>query len=244
MIGKPFIILSSVDSTNNHAMGLIREGKAASGMAIFALEQTNGKGQRGKTWQSNIGENIMLTTVLDSKGFSIHEQFPISAAVALGCYDFFSKYAGEETSIKWPNDIFWRDRKAGGILIENIIHHGDWEWCVIGMGININQVNFSDIENKTVSIKQITGQHFDPIKLSKDLLACIYKRIATLKSDGAVATINEYNMYLYKKGQLNKFKRGQKVFEAEVHQVNIHGELQISHAITENIRHGELVWLL
>ena len=244
MIGKPFIILSSVDSTNNHAMGLIREGKAASGMAIFALEQTNGKGQRGKTWQSNSGENIMLTIVLDGKAFSLLEQFPFSAAVALGCYDFFSKYAGEETSIKWPNDIFWRDRKAGGILIENIIHHGNWEWCVIGMGININQVNFSDIENKTVSIKQITGQHFDPIESSKELLACIYKRIASLKSYGADTTINEYNRYLYKKGQLNKFKRGQKVFEAEVQKVNLQGELQISHDFAESIRHGELVWIL
>jgi len=61
MIGKPLIILSTVDSTNNHAMRLIREGKAADGMVVFALEQSQGKGQRGKNWLSQSGKNIMMS---------------------------------------------------------------------------------------------------------------------------------------------------------------------------------------
>ena len=112
MIGKPFIILSSVDSTNNHAMELIREGKAATGTAIFSLEQTSGKGQRGRNWISEPGQNIIISVILGFEGQAIRQQFLVSAVAALSCHDLLSKYAGDETCIKWPNDLFWRDRKS------------------------------------------------------------------------------------------------------------------------------------
>ena len=71
-----------------------------------------------------------------------HRQFQLSVAVALGCFDLFQKYAVSKSFIKWPNDIFINDSKAGGILIENVIKGKIWQWAVIGMGLNINQQNF------------------------------------------------------------------------------------------------------
>jgi BirA family biotin operon repressor/biotin-[acetyl-CoA-carboxylase] ligase len=115
-IGQRLIILPSIDSTNNYAMGQANAGLAGHGTVYFALEQTAGKGQRGKSWITTVGENIMMSVVIEPQSLKINDQFLLSAAIALGCYDFFKSYAGDEISIKWPNDIYWRDRKAGGYL--------------------------------------------------------------------------------------------------------------------------------
>ena len=225
-------------------MQLIRDGEVSSGTAIFALEQTNGKGQRGRIWESTIGKNIVLTVVLDAERFSLMDQFPVSAAVILGCHDFFSAYAGEETSIKWPNDLYWRDRKAGGVLIENIVGEGKWKWTVIGIGININQETFDTYRNKAVSLKQITGKDFDSIELAKELCIHLEKRFEEIKAKSASTILFEFNKRLFKKGQVVKFKRNQIIFEATVLQTNMQGELEIQHSITESIRQGEIEWLL
>ncbi|WP_315818363.1 biotin--[acetyl-CoA-carboxylase] ligase [Paraflavitalea speifideaquila] len=118
-IGQRLIILPVIDSTNNYAMAQATAGLASHGTVYFALQQTAGKGQRGKTWHTTPGENIMMSVVIQPQALITNQQFLLSAAIALGCYDFFKTYAGEETSIKWPNDIYWRDRKAAGILIES-----------------------------------------------------------------------------------------------------------------------------
>ena len=150
-IGKPFIELQSIDSTNKYAMGLIHgdilpdgHGEAQHGMAIFSHEQTAGKGQRGKNWVSEKDANIALSILLNPFPLSVPDQFKLSVSIAISTWDLFSKYAGDETRIKWPNDLYWRDRKAGGILIENIIKSsqsvvGSWQWSVIGIGINIKR---------------------------------------------------------------------------------------------------------
>ena len=127
-IGKPFIELQSIDSTNKYAMALIRgndvperQGEAQHGTAIFSHEQTAGKGQRGKEWISEKGSNIVLSILLNPYPLALTDQFKLSVCVAVSIHELLSKYAGDETKIKWPNDLYWRDRKAGGVLIENIV---------------------------------------------------------------------------------------------------------------------------
>ena len=99
------------------------------------------------------------------------------------------KYAGDETKIKWPNDLYWQDRKAGGILIESIVRSresgvGSWEWAIIGIGININQTTFPDDLPNPVSLKQITGKNFDPVELAKELCGLLDKRFTELIENG------------------------------------------------------------
>ena len=100
----------------------------------------------------------------------INEQFLLSASIALSCYDLLNKYLPGEIFIKWPNDLYIRDRKAGGILIENIISGIIWKYAIIGIGININQTKFDKRLPNPVSLKQATGQTFDVIDLAKKLL--------------------------------------------------------------------------
>ncbi len=152
------IILESVDSTNNYAMAMVQKGVANSGDAVFAMEQSSGKGRRGKTWKSQRGENILLTVLAQMQWLPVQEQFRLSMAVALACHDFFSQYIKENIKIKWPNDIFINDSKAGGILIENVVKGNLWQWAIIGIGLNINQEDFEKDILKAISLKQITGQ--------------------------------------------------------------------------------------
>ena len=119
-LGLPFIELQSVDSTNNYARQQIHEGLACHGMAVFAHEQHAGKGQRTKSWTSQKSANITLSLLLEAPKLQLTEQFQLSACMAVAIRDFFSKYAGE-AKIKWPNDLYWQDRKAGGVLIENVV---------------------------------------------------------------------------------------------------------------------------
>jgi len=244
MIGEPFNILPTTDSTNNHAMNEARLGQTSDGAAYFALDQYQGKGQRDKTWNSKPGENIILSVVKDCSGFHLNNQFQLSVAVALACFDFFSAYAGDETRIKWPNDLYWRDRKAGGILIENMVKSDRWGKAIIGMGININQTTFDTIEGKPVSLKQITGKSFDPISLAKELCQHLEHRFLVLENKPFDQLLSAYNDQLYKKDELVPFKRNNIQFQAKVNGVDKDGHLLIMHGVEERIRFGEITWLL
>jgi BirA family biotin operon repressor/biotin-[acetyl-CoA-carboxylase] ligase len=243
MTGEPFNILPTTDSTNNHAMNQARLGLASDGTAYFALDQFQGKGQRTKTWNSKPGENIILSVVKDCSGFHLNNQFPLSVAVALACFDFFSAHAGDETRIKWPNDLYWRDRKAGGILIENMVKSNRWDKAIIGMGININQTSFETIEGKPVSLKQITGKTFDPVGLAKELCHHLENRFSMLETKPFDELLSAYNEQLFKKDEVVAFKRNNIIFEAKVNGVDKDGHLKIMHGVEERIPFGEISWL-
>ncbi|MEO6720670.1 MAG: biotin--[acetyl-CoA-carboxylase] ligase [Ferruginibacter sp.] len=239
-----FIILNQVDSTNNYAMGTVHEGLAKHGNAVFSPFQTNGKGQRGKVWQTEPGQNIALSVILNPKHLNVHHQFQLSLAVALASYDLFSKYAGEETCIKWPNDIYWRDRKAAGILIENLISGNEWKWAIAGIGINVNQTTFDNSLKKVVSLKQITGKDFDPGELAKELHQHILKRTGDLSRKAFSVLLNEYQGHLYKINSVVKLKKENMVFETMIKGISPTGQLLTFDVIERQFDFGEVEWVL
>jgi len=162
--------------------------------------------------------------------------------VATAALRFFNRYAIDNTSIKWPNDIYWCDRKAGGILIENVIQGAAWKYSVVGIGININQTDFGDLKNKAVSLKQITGNNFDPVSLAKELCDIVNTQFDQLTLDPN-AIIREYRSNLYKLGQKIKFKKGNRIFEAIMKDVTDTGQLIVQHAV-ERFDVGEVEWML
>ena len=174
-LGEPLIELFEIDSTNMYAMEQIHAQKASSGSVYQADFQTHGKGQHGRIWESTPGQNLLCSYILElnslnkGKNWVPSDQIGLSAAVALGAQAFFMGYAGDETKIKKPNDIYWRDRKAGGILIENIVRGSTWTWSVIGIGFNINQTQFTHEAGNPVSLKQITGKDWNLKTLQKKL---------------------------------------------------------------------------
>ena len=255
-IGKPFIELQSIDSTNKYAMELIHEdhlpdgqGEAQHGMAIFSHEQTAGKGQRGKNWTSEKGSNIALSILLNPYPLSVPDQFKLSVCIVVSVWDLFSKYAGDETKIKWPNDLYWRDRKAGGILIENVVQSnqsaiGSWQWAVVGIGINLNQSAFDPNLPNPVSLKQITGKNFEPIELAKELCLIIEKNYQVLIAENFLLLFNQYQAHLYKKDEKVKLKKGARVFETTIKGVSETGQLITRHSIEEKFEFGEVEWII
>ena len=238
-----FKVLDRVDSTNNYAMGQVHAGLASNGMACFAHEQTGGKGQRGNNWVAEPRKNIALSVVLQPGQLKASQQFYLSATVALACFEFFSVYAGDETRIKWPNDIYWRDRKAGGILIENIFHGAAWRYAVVGMGFNINQVTFNEDLKNPISLKQITGTAPDPLALAKELYVLLMKRVEALHSTNFDKIIEQYNQHLYRRNEKVKLKKGNMVFETLVNGVNGNGQLITTDTSERQFDFGEVEWL-
>lgn len=244
-VGQPFVVLPVTDSTNNYAMGQVKAGLAGAGAVFLALEQTAGKGQRGRSWAAKAGENIMMSAVLAPEGFSASNPFPLSAAVALGCYHFFKTYGSAEmTRIKWPNDLYWQDRKAGGILIENLLGaNGAWKWAIVGMGLNINQAQFPPELPNPVSLKQITGKEHDIVQLARELCHCVQSSLDLLHQKGPAHLLEQYNEWLYKKGEKVWLKKDQVIFETTIVGVTARGELHTRDAMERVFTHGEVEWV-
>ena len=284
-LGLPFIELLSVESTNNYALTQLHAGLTQHGTTFFAHEQIAGKGQRGKKWIAAKGSSIIISVVINPRPLQVTQQFQLSACIALSVCEFFSQYAGEATSIKWPNDLYWNDRKAGGILIENIIgtrksdpdlacrqtgsyrNRGQqyednltfeighpqaasdstsskWLWAVAGIGININQTIFPEELANAVSLKQITGKNYDPVKLAQELCFLMDKNFKKLISDGFEDIYTSYLSHLYKKNEMVKLKKDSRVFEALIKSVSPAGELIVQHAIEERFQFGEIEWII
>jgi BirA family biotin operon repressor/biotin-[acetyl-CoA-carboxylase] ligase len=199
ILGAPLIELSTIDSTNIYAMAQIKEGLAESGSCFRADYQTHGKGQHGRVWESSKGQNILCSYILELekldalKKWAPTDQIGFSAAIALGIRAFFDAHTNGDTKIKRPNDIYWRDRKAGGILIENLLKGKAWTWAVVGIGININQTVFSPEAPNPVSLKQITGRDWDILSLQEALSKAINKSIQDWLMEGEEKTIQAFD---------------------------------------------------
>lgn len=240
--GGFFTILDIVDSTNNYAMQKVQEGLAKHGWAWFALEQTAGKGQRGKNWDSEKGKNIALSLVLDPEHLKITNPFHLSAAIAVSISELLKKYAGDDVKVKWPNDLYWRDRKAGGILIENKFQGKVWKWAVVGIGININQTEFNKDLINPVSLKQITGKDLNVIELAKELHALLMNNLSARATEAEI--LQQYNQQLYKINQLVTLKKGGVKFDTVIKEISAQGKLVTVDAIEREFDFGEVEWVL
>ena len=236
--------LGSVDSTNNYAMGMVHAGMAKHGEAWFADEQTAGKGQRGKHWMGKPGENIAMSIALYPLKLATSQQFQLSMATALACHQLFTQHGLDEIKIKWPNDLYWRDRKAGGILIENVFAGNQWKAAVVGTGININQTEFDQALKNPVSLKQITGKTIDVVQAAKDLHQLILNRFESLSSGENESFLQEYNQQLFGLNKTVRLKKDNAVFETTVKGVNAHGQLITVDSTERYWDFGELSWVI
>jgi BirA family biotin operon repressor/biotin-[acetyl-CoA-carboxylase] ligase len=256
LIGTPFIELQKIDSTNNYALRQIHAGLAQHGLAVFAHKQMEGKGQRGKIWSSDNDSNMALSIAIKPAPLTIAQQFQLSACIAVAVQEFFRKYAGIDTRIKWPNDLYWKDRKAGGILIENVIggqkpevrgqkpEKSTWQWAVIGIGININQTAFPPELPNAVSLKQITGESSNPIELAKELCNIIDNYFHELITKGFENILSIYLSHFYKRDKKVKLKKDNRIFDAVIKGISSTGKLIVQHGIEEEFGVGEVEWVI
>lgn len=204
MSTNQIIRLNEVESTNSYLMELMREDRNRPQlMAVMAEHQTSGRGQRGNTWLSEPGKNLTCSFLLRHGSISAKEQYAVSAFVAYGLYKTIARYMTsiqkEHLSIKWPNDIYYGDSKIGGILIEHSITGEVIDYSIAGIGLNLNQEVFpSEIPNP-VSLRQITGEEYDP----EEVLARILKRFGFMIEEFLLGNYGEmhqrYMSHLYRR---------------------------------------------
>ncbi len=206
-------------------MEQVNSGQVTSGTAWFTSNQTAGKGTRGKQWLAQPGDISALTIALQPAMLPLSRQFMLSVAVALGTTDFFTSYAGDETIIKWPNDIYWRDRKAGGILIENVLRGNIWQYAIIGIGLNINQASFPPDLPNAVSLRQITGKSREAETLARELCTFLDKRIRQLQPANYETLLAEYTSRLFRWQQSGLYRKDGEIFEGIIRDVLPDGHL-------------------
>ena len=190
VFGNKIITLDETPSTNAYLQELISKTECFEGLVVVTKNQTQGKGQRGNTWESENGKNLTFSVLL-KPNLPIEEQFVLSQMVSLGIYDFLAKMGFEHVAIKWPNDIYVDGKKIAGILIENTLTSNKIANCIVGIGLNVNQTQFSPTINAT-SLALLTEQTFEMQPLLNELLKCIEVRYLQLKAGKTSLIKHEY----------------------------------------------------
>ena len=173
---QPRIIrLEETTSTNNYLRGLVGKESLPEGSIVVTEYQTAGRGQVGNTWESEPGKNLMFSIILYPDFLPANRQFLISQIAALSVKETLDAYV-DGITVKWPNDIYWRDKKICGMLIENDLTGHSLYCSVIGIGININQREFLSDALNPVSLVQITGREYDREEILNSFLKRLYDR--------------------------------------------------------------------
>lgn len=220
---KNSFYIAETSSTNETLWQKSRQQELPEGFAIYTDFQTSGKGQTGNSWFSGKKKNILCSLLLYPGHIRIAEHFILSQLVSVAVKKTLDEYV-DNISIKWPNDIYWKDQKIVGMLIENSIQGAEIRQSVIGIGININQKQFPAELINPVSLYQITGktQARKPIleKLQKNILH-IYRHWDTERIK------TSYMNMLYRNQGFHPFKENETIFEARIHAIHSDGCLEL-----------------
>jgi len=153
------MIIESCNSTNTLLKELLAKGEWPEGERFIRADyQTAGRGQTGNGWESEKGKNLLCSILIDRQPSLISHQFYLNVAVSAAVCKIAKLFGGDEVSIKWPNDIYWKDKKLAGILIENAIIGNELKYSIVGIGLNVNQTEWHSGAPNPVSLKQISGK--------------------------------------------------------------------------------------
>ena len=153
------IHLESLSSTNSYLLG--HKSSIDDRMTVVTADyQTAGKGQGTNRWESEPGKNLLFSILIHPKSISANRQFVISMAISMALRDALSEYI-DDVHVKWPNDIYYKDKKICGILIENNLSGNSIKDCVIGIGVDVNQRLFLSNAPNPISMYNILGHETD-----------------------------------------------------------------------------------
>lgn len=224
-VGHKLLKFSSLTSTNDCSWELLSDKSLPDGTVVWTPLQTHGKGQRGKLWLTEEGKSLPFSIIFKPK-VSVSEQYFLNKAISLGVCEGVSSF-GVEAKIKWPNDIYVADKKLAGILIENSLKGSFLQVVVVGVGVNINQEEFTKDLPNPISLKQVLQQTFDIEVVLKDLCYYIEKRYMQFKAGQFEKIDADYHASLYHIQQMKTFQVGDKRFEAQILGVDKTGKIKL-----------------
>ena len=217
------IKLNAIDSTNEY-IKKNRDFLSEKDLCVITFNQTEGKGQRGNTWVSEPGSNLCISLYFSDLNISFKDQFNLNMLVSLKIIDILNSLFLKNLKIKWPNDILAENKKISGILIETFSKKNIIKDVIIGIGINVNQIDFNDLINAT-SISLLTKKKYDLNILYKLFLEKFKGFSGEVKNINSFETKLNYLKNLYGINSLKKFEVNNLIFDAKISDVNKKGEL-------------------
>jgi len=201
-IGANHIHIPELDSTNRFAMDLVRSEKPSEGTVVSTDFQTAGRGQQGKSWQSSRSMNLNSSVVLYPGFLSSGDQFLLNMAVALAVCEAVAELCGAICSLKWPNDVYFGNKKIAGILIENTWAGSRWQAAIVGIGLNVNQQEFAGFP--ATSLRNIGGNVLSHEECFRVLFRYLEARYLMLRGVRKEQTLADYNdMLLHQNKVIN-----------------------------------------
>lgn len=217
------MFVAKTDSTNSALSRMLQTEEVPDGFTIYTYHQTEGRGQRGNQWESEPNKNLLFSTLIRPKHLSIRHNFLLSEVVALAVKKTLDSYT-DHIRIKWPNDIYWKDKKIAGILIENTWMGQCVDTCIAGIGLNVNQTLFKSDAPNPVSLKEITGDEYDQEALLQTLL-CNINEYRFLAEQHPESLQEVYHQALYRKDGFYPYEDNAGVFSAQIVGVKPDGQL-------------------
>jgi BirA family transcriptional regulator, biotin operon repressor / biotin---[acetyl-CoA-carboxylase] ligase len=227
-VGQNIVRLKRVDSTNNYLKDqLANSTPFPEGTVILAEEQYAGRGQVNNVWISEPGKNLTLSLLLLPRFLSPDKQFLLNQSISTAINDVLMEIIGVNAKIKWPNDIYFGNKKLGGILIENILRGSLVKSSVVGIGININQVDFKEVNSNATSLKEILHQDYDIGEFLQLLCTAVEKRYLQLRAGKFELIERDYLNALYRLNEIHTFKIDAQQVQGQIVGVNKNGLLEI-----------------
>lgn len=213
--------LHETNSTNAFVQAEQKHWKKEGLYVVYSNFQTAGRGQTGNKWEAERGKNLMFSILLRPDNIAVSENFYVSQLISVALYRVLSQY-GNAFSIKWPNDIYYRDYKIAGILIENTLKGNMLGSSIIGVGLNVNQKHFSTYPPNPISLCQITGRNIR----RKALLHAIVEKFQELYSLNDRSYVQAmYFEHMYRREGWHKYNADNENFEARIVDVLPDGKL-------------------
>ena len=224
------IRLHETESTNRYLQERLADDDVPTdGTIVMSDFQSGGRGQPGNSWESEAGQNLTFSLLYEPRAMPANRSFRISQIAALSVKHTLDRYTAGIT-VKWPNDIYWNDRKICGMLIENLLEGSAVGRSIIGIGLNLNQTVFRSDAPNPVSLAQITGQHYDPM----DVLGRWYDHFQALRHgmednvDGEATLHQAYVHALYRRDGFHPYADANGTFEASIAGIEPAGYLLLS----------------
>jgi BirA family biotin operon repressor/biotin-[acetyl-CoA-carboxylase] ligase len=225
--GQQLVFVPECHSTNSLASELATKNILSEGTVIITSNQTAGRGQRGNTWETAAGMNLTFSILIKPTFLSVKSQFYLTIITSLAVADLLKEQSVTEVKIKWPNDILAGKKKICGILIENTVQQETIQQSIVGIGLNINQNNFSSPLATSMAIA--ANKAFDLNEALNSLLEKFEKRYLQLRSGKQADLKSEYLENLFGFDETQTFISNGKEFLGTIEGIGENGELKVSH---------------
>ncbi len=225
-MGKNLVFMPECHSTNSLALKLCQQSPlAAEGTVVITSNQTAGRGQRGNTWQSEPGKNLTFSIVLRPNFLSVSDLFYLNIFSSLAIHDYLSEKGCPSVFIKWPNDIYVRERKICGLLVENLLQGNELNGSVLCIGLNLNQERF-DMDHAT-SLSIVLNRQVELQEELEILLAKIEFRYLQLRANKLTGLMEDYLRVMYWINEAHFFTSLDETFEGTICGVDQSGRLRV-----------------